>query len=57
MPEDCYIVLGMAPDADPGQIRRAYRRLVRLCHPDAGHPDQDPDAVADSVVVIAPISS
>jgi hypothetical protein len=27
-------VLGLAPGADPGEVTRAYRRLVRLHHPD-----------------------
>ncbi|MFO8071038.1 MAG: J domain-containing protein [Polyangia bacterium] len=34
MPRDYYVVLGVSRDADPGQIRKAHRRLVRLYHPD-----------------------
>lgn len=29
-------VLGVPPDADAEQVRRAYRRLARECHPDLG---------------------
>lgn len=29
-----YQVLGVAPDATPDEIHRAYRRLARLYHPD-----------------------
>ena len=31
---DPYVVLGIPPDADFGQIKRAYRRLVLMLHPD-----------------------
>lgn len=41
MAEDFYVVLGISRDADLGQIRRAYRRLARLYHPDAGSPDRE----------------
>ncbi len=41
MAEDFYVVLGISRDADLGQIRRAYRRLARLYHPDARSPDSD----------------
>jgi len=37
---DLYRVLGVAPDASPREIRRAYRRLARQHHPDLNpHPD------------------
>ena len=39
---DCYAVLGLSEDADTAEVRRAYRRLARDCHPDA-NPD-DPRA-------------
>lgn len=29
-------LLGVAPDADPDEVRRAYRVWVRIAHPDAG---------------------
>lgn len=34
MAENFYVVLGVSSDAEPQQIRRAYRRLVKLYHPD-----------------------
>jgi molecular chaperone DnaJ len=33
---DLYDVLGVAPDAPPEDLKRAYRRLAREHHPDAG---------------------
>ena len=34
MVQDFYAILGVAPDADAGQITRAFRRLARALHPD-----------------------
>lgn len=34
MADNLYLVLGVSRDADPTQIRSAYRRLVRAYHPD-----------------------
>jgi DnaJ like chaperone protein len=31
---DPYLVLGLAPGADPGEVRRVYRQLVAEHHPD-----------------------
>jgi molecular chaperone DnaJ len=39
---DFYAVLGVAEDANPGQLKRAYRRLARRWHPDA-NPGNGPD--------------
>lgn len=33
-PDDPYVVLGIAPGAPPGEVRAAYRALVRTYHPD-----------------------
>ncbi|MGE4427288.1 MAG: molecular chaperone DnaJ [Solirubrobacteraceae bacterium] len=42
VPRDPYEVLGVARDADEGQIKKAFRRLARTLHPDV-NPD-DPEA-------------
>jgi len=34
MIQDFYAILGVAPDADAGQITHAFRRLARVLHPD-----------------------
>jgi curved DNA-binding protein CbpA len=34
-PRDHYLALGVEPSASSGQITSAYRRLVRMLHPDA----------------------
>lgn len=39
---DPYAALGLPPNATPGQIRHAYRTLVRQHHPDT-RPSGDPD--------------
>jgi molecular chaperone DnaJ len=41
---DYYDVLGVSRDADAAQIKKAFRRLARECHPDM-HPDE-PDCEA-----------
>jgi molecular chaperone DnaJ len=41
---DYYEVLGVARDADPAQIKKAFRSLARGCHPDVNH--EDPEAEA-----------
>ena len=44
---DLYAVLGVAPEASSREVTRAYHRLVRNLHPDAGsEPAPDPDALA-----------
>jgi len=35
MAQNLYVILGVDPDAEPQQITRAFRRLIRTLHPDA----------------------
>ncbi len=39
MAKNYYIILGISPDATLGQIRSAYRKRAKECHP--GHLSQD----------------
>ncbi|CAL8460661.1 g191 [Coccomyxa elongata] len=32
--EDFYAIFGVAPDASPQEIKKAYHRIMRACHPD-----------------------
>ena len=38
---DLYVVLGVGREATDGEIRRAYKRLARQCHPDINPGDRD----------------
>lgn len=40
--KDLYQVLGVGRSASPEEVKRAYRKLARRCHPDVN--PQDPDA-------------
>ncbi len=42
MPRDYYEVLGVARDANKGEVKTAFRRLARELHPDVN--DHDPEA-------------
>jgi hypothetical protein len=39
--EDAYAVLGLAPGASAGEVKRAYRDRAKECHPDAGGSSAD----------------
>jgi hypothetical protein len=45
---DLYAILGLTPQATPAQIKSAYRRLARQCHPDVS---TSPDANARFVQI------
>ncbi|HSR98608.1 MAG TPA: J domain-containing protein, partial [Kofleriaceae bacterium] len=38
-PDELYAILGLAPDADVEDIRRAYHQLATRWHPDRAGPD------------------
>jgi molecular chaperone DnaJ len=46
---DLYAVLGIERDADLADIRRAYRRLARRCHPGINPGDRDARARFDQI--------
>ena len=39
--KDYYAVLGVSPDATASEIKKAYRSLAQLHHPDRVQADQD----------------
>lgn len=39
-PVDVYALLGVPPEADERELRRAYRRAALAAHPDTGAPDE-----------------
>jgi hypothetical protein len=53
-PEEAAAVLGVAPDAAPHEVERAYRRLARDLHPDrfVGRPDDEVRAASERFLVV-----
>lgn len=47
-----YHVLGVAPDADMATLQAAYRKLVRLHHPDLAHDEQARHVAGERMVAI-----
>lgn len=43
-------VLGLKPDADAQQVRAAYRRLVKVCHPDQFQDAADQKAAQEKLI-------
>lgn len=46
---DAYAVLGVGPEADPAEIRAAFRRRVQERHPDTAPPQATPSPVHEVV--------
>ncbi len=44
MKRDYYDVLGVPRDADQGEIKKAFRKLARECHPDVNPEDPECEA-------------
>ena len=50
--KDYYAVLGVTPDAKASEIKKAYRSLAQLYHPDRVQPGQDSEATAERMIEI-----
>jgi curved DNA-binding protein CbpA len=46
--EDHYALLGIAPDADVAELRRAWRELAKRWHPDRAGTDTTPRTIASA---------
>ncbi len=46
---DFYAILGLGPGASPAEIKRAYRRLSRRCHPGVNPGDRQAQAVFERI--------
>jgi len=45
--KDYYAALGVSPDSTAGEIKKAYRSLAQIYHPDRVQPDQNSEAAAE----------
>ena len=50
--KDYYAALGVSPDSTAGEIKKAYRSLAQIYHPDRVQPDQDSGAAAERMIEI-----
>jgi curved DNA-binding protein CbpA len=50
--KDYYTVLGISPESDSAEIKKAYRSLVQKYHPDRVHGTSDADHAAERMIEI-----
>ena len=50
--KDYYAALGVSPDSTAGEIKKAYRSLAQIYHPDRVQPDQNSEAAAERMIEI-----
>lgn len=51
-----YDILGVEPEADTVEIKKAYRKLARLCHPDVAADGGDPKRFTQITEAVAVLS-
>jgi hypothetical protein len=51
-----YQMLGVEPDAEIAEIKKAYRKLARLCHPDVAADGGDPERFTQITEAVAVLS-
>lgn len=45
--QKCYEILKVSAEADQESVRAAYIEIVKLVHPDSGHPEASPEKFAE----------